>query len=58
MPRMKTHCERDRARLEAENDVLQARVSDAEDERSRLLDSLEAMSKRTGATRPKRHRLR
>ena len=50
--------ERDRDRLEAENDVLRARVSDAEDERSRLLDSVEAMSKRTGAARPKRHRLR
>jgi len=50
--------ERDRDRLEAENDVLRARVSDAEDERSRLLDSLEAMSKRTGAPRVKRHRLR
>jgi chromosome segregation ATPase len=50
--------ERDRDRLEAENDALRARVSDAEDERSRLLDSLESMSKRTGAARPKRHRLR
>lgn len=50
--------ERDRDRLEAENDVLRSRVSDAEDERSRLLDSLEVMSKRTGAPRPKRHRLR
>ena len=50
--------ERDRDRLEAENDVLRARVSDAEDERSRLLDSVETMSKRPVAPRPKRHRLR
>jgi hypothetical protein len=50
--------ERDRDRLEAENGALRARVSDAEDERSRLLDSLEAMSKRAGAPGRKRHRLR
>lgn len=52
--------ERDRDRLEAENDALRARMSHAEDERSRLLDSVEAMSTRaaTSAPRPKRHRLR
>ncbi|MEO8477583.1 MAG: hypothetical protein ABI572_11120 [Actinomycetota bacterium] len=49
--------ERDRDRLKMENDSLRARVSDADDERSRLLDSLQTVSKRSGSA-PKRHRLR
>jgi hypothetical protein len=54
--------ERDRDRLKIENEGLRARVSHADEERSRLLESLEALTQHDthdepGAT-PKRHRIR